>query len=182
MTIDRRSFLHLSAATALAGAVPGASRAQMQFAPPASAVALPQGSPDHTIRIANGLVELASDHIVSTTLYNGQFPGPLLRFTEGKPVIIDIHNDTDTPEQLHWHGQTVPVDVDGAAEEGTPFIPAHGIRRICFTPGPTGLRFITPMWGQERICPGDNTADSSVRSTSSRNSEPATTTARSSSF
>lgn len=33
-----------------------------------------------------GLVELAPDHIVSTTTYNGQFPGPLLRFTEGKRV------------------------------------------------------------------------------------------------
>ena len=40
-----------------------------------------------------------------------------------------VYNDTDTPEQLHWHGQMVPTDVDGAAEEGTPFIPAHGKRR-----------------------------------------------------
>ena len=145
MTIDRRGFLHLSAATALAGAVPGSARAQimaqMQSAPHDSAVALPQGSADHTIRIANGLVELAPDHIVSTKLYNGQFPGPLLRLKEGRPVVVDINNDTDTPEQLHWHGQTVPVDVDGAAEEGTPFIPAHGMRRISFTPGPAGLRF-----------------------------------------
>ena len=74
-------------------------------------------------------------------LYNGQFPGPLLRLKEGQRVVVDIHNDTDTPEQLHWHGQIVPVDVDGAAEEGTPFIPAHGMRRIAFTPGPAGLRF-----------------------------------------
>jgi FtsP/CotA-like multicopper oxidase with cupredoxin domain len=35
----------------------------------------------------------------------------------------------------------VPPDVDGAAEEGTPFIPAHGMRRIVFTPRPSGLRF-----------------------------------------
>jgi len=78
---------------------------------------------------------LAPDRIISTTIYNGVFPGPLLRFKEGQQVVVDIHNDTDTPEQLHWHGQTVPVDVDGASEEGTPFIPAHGMRRIAFTPG-----------------------------------------------
>ncbi len=42
---------------------------------------------------------------------------------------------------MHWHGQTVPVDVDGAEEEGTPFVPARGRRRIEFTPGPAGLRF-----------------------------------------
>jgi hypothetical protein len=29
----------------------------------------------------------------------------------------------------------------GAAEEGTPFIPAHGMRRIAFTPSPAGFRF-----------------------------------------
>src|SRR5207249_6692553 len=34
-----------------------------------------------------------------------------------------------------------PTDVDGPAEEGTPFIPAHGKRRIAFTPRPAGLRF-----------------------------------------
>jgi FtsP/CotA-like multicopper oxidase with cupredoxin domain len=73
--------------------------------------------------------------------YNGQFPGPLLRFKEGREVTVDIFNDTDTPEQLHWHGQKVSTDVDGASEEGTPFVPAHGKRRISFTPGPSGLRF-----------------------------------------
>ncbi len=96
---------------------------------------------DYTVRIATGLVELSPEHIVSTTLYNGQFPGPLVRLTEGERVAVDIYNDTDTPEQLHWHGQFVPVDVDGAAEEGTPYIPAHGMRRIAFVPKPSGFRF-----------------------------------------
>src|SRR5258708_17536085 len=87
---------------------------------------------DYILRIATGLVELAPDHIVSTTLYNGQFPGPLLRFKEGQRVVVDIYNDTDTPELVHWHGQTIPSDVDGAAEEGSPFGPPHGMRRIAF--------------------------------------------------
>ena len=99
------------------------------------------GSADHTVRIQASAIEIAPNRIVSATSYNGQFPGPLLRFKEGQPVTIDIHNDTDTPEQLHWHGQKVPTDVDGASEEGTPFIPAHGQRRITFTPGPSGFRF-----------------------------------------
>ncbi|MGD0636269.1 MAG: multicopper oxidase domain-containing protein [Beijerinckiaceae bacterium] len=141
MTMDRRTFLELGAATALAGASPALARAQTHPTAPPAIPIFQQSNPDHTIRIANGLVELAPDHIVSTTLYNGEFPGPLLRLREGQQVGIDIHNDTDTPEQLHWHGQTLPVDVDGASEEGTPFIPAHGMRRIKFTPGPAGLRF-----------------------------------------
>jgi FtsP/CotA-like multicopper oxidase with cupredoxin domain len=99
------------------------------------------GPADYTLTIAVKPVELAPNRIVSTTTYNGQFPGPLLRFKEGRQVTIDIHNQTDTPEQLHWHGQFLPTDVDGAAEEGTPFIPAHGSRRITFVPKPSGYRF-----------------------------------------
>src|SRR5580704_10454866 len=136
MPVDRRTLLRMGGLAAVAGAFPGSARAQMTAPPPPGSE-----KADHTIRIATGLVELAPDHIVSTTLYNGQFPGPLLRLKEGKRIVVDIHNDTDTPEQLHWHGQLVPVDVDGAAEEGTPYIPAHGMRRIAFTPKPVGLRF-----------------------------------------
>jgi FtsP/CotA-like multicopper oxidase with cupredoxin domain len=137
MTIDRRHLLGAAALTALSTALPGRAEAQSS----GGALASSQDATDYTIRIGNGLVELAPDRIISTTTYNGQFPGPLLRFKEGQEAVVDIHNDTDTPEQLHWHGQTVPVDVDGAAEEGTPYIPAHGMRRIAFTPGPAGLRF-----------------------------------------
>ena len=54
---------------------------------------------------------------------------------------MDVYNDTDVPEQLHWHGQKVPVEVDGASEEGTPYIPALGKRRIVFVPQPAGFRF-----------------------------------------
>src|SRR5262249_22654368 len=37
--------------------------------------------------------------------------------------------------------QFLPAELDGAAEEGSPFIPAHGMRRITYTPGPSGFRF-----------------------------------------
>jgi len=96
---------------------------------------------DYTIHIQTSPVEIAPNRIISMTTYNGQFPGPLLRFKEGQPVSIEIINDTNVPEQLHWHGQFLPTDVDGAAEEGTPWIPAHGSRRITLTPKPSGLRF-----------------------------------------
>lgn len=96
---------------------------------------------DYTLSIATQPIELAPNRIVSATTYNGQFPGPLLRFKEGVRATIDVRNDTDIPEQLHWHGQKIPADVDGAAEEGTPFIPPHGSRRISFVPRPSGFRF-----------------------------------------
>ena len=147
MILDRRHLLRVSGAAAIAAGTPSHAQVQLprdsdpQATLPQPAGAVLDAAPDHTIRIDTGLIELGSDTIISTTLYNGQFPGPLLRLTEGKRVVIDIHNDTDTPEQLHWHGQFVPADVDGAAEEGTPFIPERGMRRIAFTPGPAGFRF-----------------------------------------
>jgi len=125
MTIDRRPLLQSAALSPLL--------------PTGHAVAATKA--DYTIKIAKGLVELGPEQIVSTTLYNGQFPGPLLRFKEGQRVTVDVFNDTDTPELLHWHGQQIPSDVDGAAEEGTPFIPAHGTRQISFVPKPSGFRF-----------------------------------------
>src|SRR5215471_18108200 len=132
MMMDRRSFLQYAGLVPLIGAMPrlafGADETNGEKA-------------DYTLRIGTGLVELAPDRIVSTTLYNGQFPGPLLRFKEGQQVVVDVHNDTDTPELVHWHGQMIPSDVDGAAEEGTPFVPAHGTRRISFVPKPSGFRF-----------------------------------------
>jgi FtsP/CotA-like multicopper oxidase with cupredoxin domain len=104
------------------------------------AFAASEGAADYTLRIGAAAIEIAPKRIVSTITYNGQFPGPLLRFKEGQLATVDVQNDTDTPEQLHWHGQTVSADADGAAEEGTPFIPAQGMRRVAFTPRPAGLR------------------------------------------
>jgi FtsP/CotA-like multicopper oxidase with cupredoxin domain len=62
---------------------------------------------DYTLHIKASPVEISPKKIISTITYNGQFPGPLLRFMDGRAVTIDIYNDTDTPEQLHWHGQKV---------------------------------------------------------------------------
>ena len=132
MSLDRRTFLKVGGLAALAPACKASSTPRG---------AEPDTRADYTIRIATGLVDLAPGHIASTTLYNDQFPGPLLRFTEGQRVVVDVFNDTDTPELVHWHGQMVPSEVDGASEEGTPFVPAHGKRRIAFVPRPSGFRF-----------------------------------------
>jgi FtsP/CotA-like multicopper oxidase with cupredoxin domain len=137
---SRREFLKLAGVVAGAALGPG-----IGFGEPEPLVGgeyqTAESKADYTLRIAANPIEIARKRIVSGTTYNGRFPGPLLRFKEGQPVVVDVFNDTDTPEQLHWHGQFLPTDVDGAAEEGTPFIPAHGTRRVTFTPRPAGFRF-----------------------------------------
>ncbi|MGB9119630.1 MAG: multicopper oxidase domain-containing protein [Candidatus Angelobacter sp.] len=141
MNISRRNFLKAAGIAAGNALVPSAV-AQMPASADKAGNASPiSGKADYTIRIAATPLEIAPNKIISVTTYNGQFPGPLLRFKEGQQVVLDLVNDTDTPEQLHWHGQLVPVDVDGASEEGTPFIPAQGKRRISFVPRPSGYRF-----------------------------------------
>lgn len=138
--ISRRRFLETAGLATGASLLP-ISHALAYARPEEQASRMQNSSADYTLRIATTPVELAPNHIVSLTTYNGQLPGPLLRFKEGQQVIVDVFNDTDTPEQLHWHGQKIPSEVDGSAEEGTPFIPAHGKQRIVFTPRPAGFRF-----------------------------------------
>lgn len=138
LRVPRRRFLKGT------GALAGVQLAGASLPFPFSAFGLgsqDQTSADYELHIKTAPIEIAPRRIISAITYNGQVPGPLLRFKEGRQLAIDIYNETDTLEQLHWHGQKVSADVDGAAEEGTPFIPAHGKRRIAFTPSPAGFRF-----------------------------------------
>src|SRR5712692_11995685 len=135
--ITRRNFLAAGSAVAASTLLRGhpACGESALFLPETDVAA------DYSLTIATKPIELAPKRIVSMTTYNGQFPGPLLRFKEGQRMTVDVLNETDVPEQLHWHGQAIPSDVDGASEEGTPFIPPHGSRRISFVPRPSGFRF-----------------------------------------
>src|SRR5438270_13763280 len=58
----------------------------------------------------------------------------------GRRVRIDVVNDTDTPELVHWHGLLIPPEVDGTQEEGSPLVPPRGRRQFELTPGPAGSR------------------------------------------
>ncbi len=97
---------------------------------------------DYTIRIAPVSVELAPDKVIKTYGYNGVVPGPVLRLKERQQISINIVNDTDIDDIIHWHGLFVPSEVDGAMEEGSPMVPAHGGSKVyTFTPKPTGTRW-----------------------------------------
>ncbi len=134
MSLARRDLLRTAGAAAVGTAWPRSGLLANQPSQMSAAA-------DYTINMAHGLAELAPDQIVSTNLYNGQFPGPLLRFHEGRQVTVDITNGTCHPEIVHWHGQKIPSNVDGAMEEGTPVIPPGGMRRETFVPRPSGFRF-----------------------------------------
>lgn len=147
--VKRRTFLELGGA-ALLGGFSGArafaqSRAQGTMPMPSQnpGATNPENQPpaDFTLRIAPIALEIAPSRFISTIGYNGSSPGPVLRMREGKPVAIDVINDTDASELVHWHGLFVPSDVDGSEEEGTPMVPPGGRRRYQFTPKPAGTRW-----------------------------------------
>jgi FtsP/CotA-like multicopper oxidase with cupredoxin domain len=99
------------------------------------------GAADFTLQIAPMMVELAPQVVISTIGYNNKVPGPLLRMREGQRVTIDVVNETDVPEYVHWHGLFVPSEVDGVEEEGTPPVPPHGHQRYQFVAKPAGSRW-----------------------------------------
>jgi len=102
----------------------------------------PQETADVTLRIGPVLADIAKDHTISTIGYNGSVPGPLIRLKEGVPVVVDLFNETDTPELVHWHGMIIPADVDGAQEEQSLVVAPHGHLRYRFTPRPAGARWV----------------------------------------
>src|SRR6187402_1767167 len=93
---SRRRFI--KAAGALTGSVllPGSAPNQLHHDTQSAGDSINTPA-DYTLRIATTPIELAPKRIVSATTYNGQFPGPLLRFREGERVTVDVHNDTNTP-------------------------------------------------------------------------------------
>jgi FtsP/CotA-like multicopper oxidase with cupredoxin domain len=113
--LGRRAFLQLS----------GLAAAGTCLSPFANAV----DSKIHVLRIRESEIELAPRHRFITTTYNGQFPGPVLRATVGVSVRVDVRNETDTTEQIHWQGQEVAGGV----------VAAHSRQRMEFTPSRAGL-------------------------------------------
>jgi FtsP/CotA-like multicopper oxidase with cupredoxin domain len=128
--MDRRGFLTGAGAAGMVLGT-GIGTAYTQIA----------AAPDYTLRIAPLRLELAPNKIIETFGYDGTVPGPVLRLREGRPVSIDIRNDTDIDDIIHWHGLYVPSVADGAMEEGSPMVERGGTQRYTFLAKPTGTRW-----------------------------------------
>lgn len=127
MMISRRSVAKVLGSAAASSCLPAFARTFV--------------TPDYNLVIASVALEVSPRRFIRTTAYNGQIPGPVLRFKEGLPVTVEITNRSEHPEVVHWHGLFLPPDLDGAAEEGTPFIAPGGTTRVSFTSNPGGFRW-----------------------------------------
>ncbi|WP_418315488.1 multicopper oxidase family protein [Piscinibacter sakaiensis] len=96
MPIGRRELL---LATALAPLAAAAARA---------AAPLPR-----PLRAAPANVAAAGQPALPVWAYDGQVPGPVLRFRRGEVLDIELDNALPDPTTVHWHGIRLPNAMDG---------------------------------------------------------------------
>lgn len=116
---------------------PSTDIAAAAFGSPAEAEDLdPAGDVVHVALVAAPLeVEVAAakngDHDEETTTtvagyaYNGQVPGPTVRAKVGDTVVVELTNNLDVATTIHWHGLTVPNDMDGVTWLADPVEPGE---------------------------------------------------------
>ena len=116
-SLSRREFLQISGQTGLgaialsfAGAAffsgPGAAEKQRKLT----------GVKEVHLETREIMWELARGKRIKAMAYNGQIPGPELRFQEGQRVRIVLKNSLPEPTTIHWHGVDVPNSMDGVPE------------------------------------------------------------------
>jgi FtsP/CotA-like multicopper oxidase with cupredoxin domain len=122
--LGRRAFLKLSGVAAIGSCLEPLARKPAPAASPTD--------PTHVLRIRRTQVELPSGRRITTLTFNGGLPAPLLRGTVGQAMRIDICNESDSPERIHWQGQDPST--------GEPSVIAPGsLSRVELTPQRPGL-------------------------------------------
>ena len=101
-TLSRRSLVRVAVAGFSAAALP-------RLAPATSALR------EVTLRAAPATASLLPGSGRSTAVwaYDGQVPGPVLRFRQGERARIVFENQLPEPTTVHWHGLRVPNAMDG---------------------------------------------------------------------
>jgi FtsP/CotA-like multicopper oxidase with cupredoxin domain len=133
MTISRRAFLS-NAINGMSGLALTGSRF--------GDYALDGGSASVTLHIRNARLEVAPGQVIDTTIYNDGPGGPPIRLKEGVPTRIEVINDTDSEEYVHWHGLVVSASIDGTREEKSLAVPAHGRIEYVLKPNQAGTRYV----------------------------------------
>jgi FtsP/CotA-like multicopper oxidase with cupredoxin domain len=82
---------------------------------PSRAVALDDGEA-FVLRIGPVRKNIAGNH-VRMLAYNGSIPGPLLRVQQGTTVTVEVANDADLDQTIHWHGLRLENRFDGVPHQ-----------------------------------------------------------------
>ncbi len=101
---------------------------------PTDPAGLPAAAPSATVDLADGesfAIRIApvskrlGDATVRMLAYNGSIPGPTLRVTQGSEVSIEVTNEGDLADTVHWHGLRLENRYDGTLHT-QPAIPLGG--------------------------------------------------------
>jgi FtsP/CotA-like multicopper oxidase with cupredoxin domain len=101
---------------------------------PTDAAGLPAARPPEVVELADGerftlriapVAKRLGDATVRMLAYNGSIPGPTLRVKEGAEIAVDIENQGDLEQTVHWHGLRLDNRSDGTHETQAP-IPVGG--------------------------------------------------------
>ena len=78
---------------------------------------------------------------VNAYAFNGQVPGPTLRFKQGDRIRINVTNRLPESTTVHWHGLILPNVMDGPAKVTQDPIENGGVYRYEFTAVQSGTYF-----------------------------------------
>jgi FtsP/CotA-like multicopper oxidase with cupredoxin domain len=95
---------------------------------------LPAATPAELVELARGqrfqlriapVSKQLGDATVRMLAYNGSIPGPTLKVRQGSEIEVDIVNEGDLEQTVHWHGLRLDNRSDGTHETQAP-IPVGG--------------------------------------------------------
>jgi Putative multicopper oxidases len=69
--------------------------------------------PTITLIAEQGQQKLSSGVTVPVWTFNGSVPGPEIRVEKGQKVRVTLKNKLPAPVSIHWHGYSVPNNMDG---------------------------------------------------------------------
>lgn len=133
-------------------ALPGVAAAQ-SFAPAGWAddlklTELVDRNPDPNIVEVDMVAKLADVQVDGKTVhawtYNGSIPGPLIKTHVGDRLIVHFTNELDESTTIHWHGQRVPIEMDGVPEISQPGVEKGQSFTYDFTVRDAGLFWYHP--------------------------------------
>jgi FtsP/CotA-like multicopper oxidase with cupredoxin domain len=96
---------------------------------PTEVAGLPEARAPELAELADGdrfelriapVAKRLGDVTVRMLAYNGSIPGPTLKVQEGSEVVVDIENEGDMEDTVHWHGLRLENRYDGTHETQAP--------------------------------------------------------------
>ena len=76
------------------------------------------GVAEFSLEAQEGRTEFAEGFPADTIGYNGSYLGPVIRFSNGEKVTINVKNSLSFPTTVHWHGLVVDGEMDGGPHQG----------------------------------------------------------------